>query len=346
VNKLVTHPPAPAGVDVSQETLDVAARDHRGTDRTAQFANTATGHRQLIRWLTKGGQSARVVLEATGVYSLDVALALHAAPRLEVMVVNPRAARQFAQACLQRSSTDATMAVALREYAARMEFVPWGPPPESVRHLRAIARRIVTLTEERAREQSRAHAAAASAATPAVVVNDIAVNVRHLQRRLAELQRHALALIQTDPALRQAYHHLISVRGIAATSAIQLLGELLVLPGDMTVRQWVAHSGLDVRHVTSGTSVHKRPRISKQGNAHVRRALYMPALVAVRHEPHVRIFYEQLLAAGKQPLQALVAVMRKLLHAIYGMLKTNTDFDGSKFRRLPVTAAAAHGGLT
>ena len=119
---------------------------------------------------------------------------------------------------------------------------------------------------------------------------------------------------------------------------IQLLGELLVLPADMTVRQWVAHSGLDVRQVTSGTSVHKIPRISKQGNAHVRRALFMPALVATQHEPHVRAFYGQLLAAGKTKLQALVAVMRKLLHSIYGMLKTDTDFDGTKFRRLAQAA--------
>jgi transposase len=326
------------GVDVSQETLDVAVRTNRGEPRTTQFANTSAGHCQLIKWLTKGGRSARVVLEATGVYSLDLALALDAARRIDVMVVNPRAARQFADACLQRASTDATMATALREYAARMEFVPWTPPSAAVRELRAIARRIAALTLEKTRELNRQHAAGASADTSAVVVNDVAVNVRHLQRRIAELERHALTLITSAPELEPAYQHLLSVCGIAATTAIQLLGELLVLPADMTARQWVAHSGLDVRHITSGTSVHKAPRISKQGNAHLRRILYMPALVASQREPHVRAFYEQLLAAGKKPLQALVAVMRKLLHAIYGMLKTNTDFDGSKFRKLPQAA--------
>ena len=330
-----------AGVDVSQHTLDVAAGGPTGPVRTGQFPNTASGHRQLIRWLTKGGHTAHVVLEATGVYSFDLSLALHAAQRIAVMVVNPRAARQFAEACLQRSSTDATMARALREYAARMKFVPWTPPTERVRTLRAIARRLAALAGERAGELNRAHAAAASADTPPVVVNDLAVNVRHLQRRITALERHAEGLIHSDPDLHRADQHLLSVRGIATTSAIQLLGELLVLPADMTVRQWVAHSGLDGRHVTSGTSVHKAPRISKRGNAHLRRVLYMPALVAVQHEPHIRAFYEQLLAAGKRPLQALVAVMRKLLHAIYGMLKTHTDFDGAKFRRLPPPAPQA-----
>jgi transposase len=328
-----------AGVDVSQATLDVAARTTSGVEqRTAQFANTRTGHRQLIKWLTKGGRAARVVLEATGVYSLDLALAFDAAQRIEVMVVNPRAARKFADACLQRSSTDATMAVALREYAARMEFVPWTPPAPQVREVRAIARRIAALTLEKTRELNRQHAATATADTPAVLLNDVAVNVRHLQRRIAELERHALTRITTDPQLEPVYRRLLSVCGIAATTAIQLLGELLVLPADMSARQWVAHSGLDVRHVTSGTSVHKAPRISKQGDANIRRILYMPALVASQREPHLHACYEQLLAAGKKPLQALVAIMRKLLHAIWGMLKTNTDFDGAKFRKLPEAA--------
>lgn len=329
---------ADAGVDVSQHVVDVVVRTPARGDRTGQFPNTAAGHQTLIRWLTKGGATVRVVLEATGLYSLDLALALEAAPRTAVMVLNPRAARKFAEALQQRSSTDATMARALCEYAARMEFVAWVPPAPSVRELRSIARRIAALTQELAGEKNRAHAAAATDDTPAVVVNDLAVNIRHLERRMAELERHARALIERTPPLQAAYAHLLSVRGIAQTSAIQLLGELLVLPADMTARQWVAHSGLDVRHVTSGTSVHKPPRISKRGNAHLRRILYMPALVAVQHEPHVRAFYDQLLAAGKTPLQALVAVMRKLLHAIYGMLRTDTDFDGAKFRKLPEAA--------
>ena len=327
------------GVDVSQDTLDVAARtDTGGEQRTAQFTNTGAGHRQLIKWLTKGGRSARVVLEATGVYSLDLAVALDAAQCIDVMVVNPRAARQFANACLQRSSTDATMAVALREYAARMEFVAWTPPAAAVRELRAVARRIGTLTLEKTRELNRQHAAGATVDTPTVVANDVAVNVRHLQRRIDDLERHAVTLVTTNPQLQPVYQRLLSVCGIATTTAIQLLGELLVLPADMSARQWVAHSGLDVRHVTSGTSVCKSPRISKQGNSNLRRILYMPALVASQHQPHVRAFYEQLLAAGKKPLQALVAIMRKLLHAIYGMLKTRTDFDGAKFRKLPEAA--------
>ena len=325
-----------AGVDVSRRTLDVSLRDAANRRvHTGSFENTASGHRQLISWLTKHGRTVRVALESTGIYSFDISVALFAAQRIEVMVVNPRAARKFAEARLQRSSTDATMAVVLQEFAARMEFVAWEPPAPERRELRAIARRLAALTVEKTREQNRKHAGDTCADSSAVVRNDVAVNIRHLERRIAELERQALKLIADSPTLASAYGHLTSTCGIAVTSAIQLLGELLVLPADMTARQWVAHSGLDVRYFTSGTSVRKVPRISKLGNAHVRRALYMPALVASRYDPHVKAFYEQLVAAGKTKLQAIVAVMRKLLHAIYGMLKTDTDFEGAKFRRLP-----------
>jgi transposase len=115
---------------------------------------------------------------------------------------------------------------------------------------------------------------------------------------------------------------------------MRILAELLVLPDDLAAPQWVAHAGLDPRPYESGTSVHRPRRISKVGNRHLRAALYMPALVAIQHEPNVKAFYDKLVAGGKKPLQAVVAVMRKLLHAIWAMLKHDEDFDGNKFFRL------------
>ncbi len=110
----------------------------------------------------------------------------------------------------------------------------------------------------------------------------------------------------------------------------------------MSVREWVAYAGLDPRRHQSGSSVEKKERISKVGNARLRRALYMPALVAIRWEPNAGAFYEKLTAErGKKPIVAVVAVMRKLLHAIYGMLKHGQDFQGDKFYRLPEKVVVA-----
>jgi transposase len=320
-----------AGIDVSKAVLDVAIRRDERRLETARFDNDAAGHQRLIRWLRKGGRTVRVVLESTGTYSLDVALALQRTREVAVMVANPRAIKQFTGALMQRSKTDLTAAVALRDFVIRMPFVAWEPPAAHVLELRAIARRIAALVVERTRERNRLHALQATAAASRVVCHDIDVNVRHLERRMELLSAQAVTLIGEHAALQAAFDLLISVPGIATHSAIQLLPELLVLPETMTVRQWVAHAGLDPRAHQSGTSVDKPARISKVGNAHIRRALYMPALVAVQHNRHVRAFHEKLVARGKTPLQAYVAVMRKLLHAIYGMLTTRTTFVAEKF---------------
>lgn len=113
---------------------------------------------------------------------------------------------------------------------------------------------------------------------------------------------------------------------------MQILGEIVVLPDDMTARQWVAHAGLAPRYFQSGRSVMKKPHLSKAGNRYLRLALYMPALSASRWESAVKAHYQHLIENnGLKKIQALCAIMRKLLHAIYAMLKTQTNFDGSKF---------------
>lgn len=143
-----------------------------------------------------------------------------------------------------------------------------------------------------------------------------------------------LKLVAGVPTLATKLAHLVSTKGIDEASAMRLLGELLVLPDDLAAPQWVAHAGLDPRPYESGTSIHGPRRISKVGNRHLRAALYMPALVAIQHEPNVKAFYDKLVAAGKKPMQAVVAVMRKLLHASWGMLKHDQDFDGEKFFKI------------
>ena len=115
----------------------------------------------------------------------------------------------------------------------------------------------------------------------------------------------------------------------------------MVLPEDMSVREWVAYAGLDVKRYRSGRSVERRSRISKEGNMRIRRALFMPAQVAIRCEPNVRAFYKKLVEGrGKAKMVAIVAVMRKLLHAIYGMLKHDQDFQGEKFYQIPEKVVA------
>lgn len=338
-------PPAVyAGIDVSKDHIDVCQQANGqpgGQQATRRFPNTSGGHQRLLDWLDGSPEEkARIVVESTGRYGLDLTYALHRARSTEVMVANPKALRGFAKAQMRRTKTDAVDAAVIADYALRMPFTPWEPPAEAVRELQSIARRIQALTVDRAREKNRLQSTTDSASASRVVVNDIEVNLRHLSRRIDELTRQAVKLVNGSPRLRQAYGHLTSVRGIARKSAVLLLGELATLPKGMSVRQWVAHAGLDPKRHESGTSVRAPERISKIGNARIRRALYMPAHSAIRHEPRVGAFYEKLLRKGKPKMVAVVAVMRKLLHAIYGMLKHGQDFDGEKFYATPQTTPA------
>ena len=141
--------------------------------------------------------------------------------------------------------------------------------------------------------------------------------------------------ILEHPLLANPFALLLTVKGIGEASAIALLGELLLLPDGLTHKQWVKSAGLDPRHFKSGTSVDKRTRISKAGNRSIRQALYMPALSAKTHDPHVKGFFDHLIANGKTPMQAVCAVMRKLLHALHGMMTHNQPFDNSRFYKLP-----------
>ncbi len=326
----------PCGIEVSSQTLVV----DRAGEAPRQFANTPAGHRSLITWLRRSQVAMRVCLEATGLYGLDLALELHAAA-IPLMVANPRAVRNFARAMMQRSKTDQLDAAVLREYAARMPFHPWQPPSPRALQLMAVAHRMQALTQMIVAEKNRLHAASLSRALPDLVRRDLLRSIRTLEGALDRLLRAALEFLLADPELARRNELLLSIPGIGATSALYLLAELLRLGPDANVRQWVAYAGLDPRQHTSGTSVAKKTTVSKAGNAHLRRALYMPALVASRHEPHLRGFYQHLLARGKTKLQALVAVMRKLLHAIFGMFKHDQPFVGSKVFSLQLESEAA-----
>jgi transposase len=185
-------------------------------------------------------------------------------------------------------------------------------------------------------EKNREHALKASQALPALVIREMRRHQRYLEHRMEQLRRESRRLIAKDPELDRRFRLMVTVPGVAETSALQILGELAVLPHSLDARQWVAFSGLDPSQFTSGTSVEKRPRISRGGSRHLRRALYMPAIVALRREPHLRDFYQRLVGRGKAKMQAVVAIMRKLLHALFAMFRSNQAYDGAKLCGVPV----------
>lgn len=312
-----------AGIDVGAKMLSAARRRGNKIDEL-EFSNDAAGHRALIKWVGKG---ARVCVEATGVYHLQLALALRAAG-VAVMVINPRVAKDFGRALSKRSKTDKVDALTLLEYAERMAFVHWTAPRNAVLELRELGRRLTELVRTGVNEKNRLHAKQVAGISRTVAA-DVAAHVAELEKRALRIETAALEVIESDDDLLEQYEILIGIRGIGRRSAVQLLTELAVLDPTMTVKQIVAYAGLDPRRCQSGTSVEKPSRISKTGNARLRAILYMVALSAVRHDRGARLFFARLVARGKKKMQALVAVMRKLLHGIWIAMQRRIRFESS-----------------
>jgi transposase len=311
------------GIDVAAKTLE--ARRRRGEELAGErFENDAAGHRALLKWVGKG---ARVCMEATGVYHLQLALTLRAGG-VRVMVINPRVAKDFGRALGNRSKTDQVDAGTLLEYVERMRFIDWEAPREGVLELREHGRRISELVQTCVDEKNRAHAKTSSRLSR-VVLADVEAHIAQIEKRIDRIEASAMNVIEGDSELFEQYEILKGIRGVGRRSAILLLTELAVLDPTMNVKQIVAYAGLDPRRYESGTSVDKLPRISKTGNARLRAILYMIALSAVRHERGARLFFARLVARGKKRKQALVAVMRKLLHGIWIVLQRRIRFDGS-----------------
>ena len=167
------------------------------------------------------------------------------------------------------------------------------------------------------------------------MLRDVQLAISQLDKRIDRLSKEVLALISKHPDLKRVFLLLTGIKGVAKTSAITLMREFLLLPPGLSHREWVKFAGLDPRTFDSGKSVHKKKRLSKAGNHYVRSALFMPALSAKQHDPYVKAYFQHLVDNGKRPLQAVCAVMRKLLHAIHGMLRYDKHFDNTRFYAIP-----------
>lgn len=320
------------GIDVDSSYLVCRRKAGNSQPVAKTFANNPSGHKQLLAWALKADMSVRVCMEATGVYSFLLAQSLNETAGIEVSVVNPRAIKNYAAARLQRGKSDALDADTILDYLIRMPFEPWRAPEKNLLELQLLSRRVLQLTTEIRREQSRRHAAERMGEHGVFLVNDIDVNIRHLQRRIIVVEHQIERVIGEAQKLSRQVEQLKSITGIADKTGPRILAELAGLPLDMTARQWVAYAGLDPRPYESGGTAKPR-RISKQGNRYLRDALYLPALVAIQRDEHVKGYYDQLVNRGKKPKQAIVAVMRKLLLAIWGMFRNDQEWQPEKFYR-------------
>ncbi len=310
------------GIDIAKATYQVSLRRTDGKRRHKSFPNTMAGHGALLTLLAHHeGTPVHACLEATGTYGDAVATALADAGHT-VSIVNPAAVKAFAQSQLRRTKTDGVDADVLADFCAALTPAPWTPWPVEVRTLQGLARRRDAVQEMLTQELNRQQAGGLS--TP--VADSLVRMIEALKAELADLDRQIREHLDQHPTLRTQRDLLRTIPGIADGTIARLLSECRAITDFASARAYAAYAGLVPRERQSGTS---RPRahLSKLGSARLRWALYFPALTAIRCTPRFRTFRARLLAAGKPKMVIIAAVMRKLLHVVYGVLKHQTAFD-------------------
>lgn len=311
------------GIDIAKRKVDVALARPDGKVRVKACPNTPEGHAALVGWVAHQHDGAvHACLEATGPYGDGLAEALVDAG-YTVSVVNPAMIAAYARSRLTRTKTDRADARLIAQFCATQQPPPWAPLPREVRSLQAFVRRLDALEGMRTQERNRL------AAEPADGV--IRASIQHvidlLEDEMAVLRTRIHDHFDQHPGLRAQRQLLTSIPGIGEATAAVLLAEFGPLTRFRHAPACAAFAGLVPRHAVSGTSVHRKPVLSKLGAPALRKALFYPALVALRHNPIIAAFGQRLRAKGKHKMVVIAAAMRKLVHLAYGVLKTEKPFD-------------------
>jgi transposase len=325
-------------MDVAKQTFDAAlVRPGQHYPLTplrtvpvAGFARSAEGVKEFLSWM--GAQlsdiqspvSVRAVMEATGSYSVELAGWLNEqCPELAPAIANPRQTSAYLDSMQLRNKTDRLEARALAFYGADRRPAPYETLSPQRLELRALSRHRDALIKEKTREENRSHEPFASKLLTRLRARHLA----QLKRDIAKIEARMKELIETTPELKRDMKLLRSIPGVAFVTSTVVVAELGELRRFSRARQVTAFAGLTPHRKQSGTSVDAPAVLCKRGNARVRQALYMAAMVSVRMRGPFRDFYDRLIGRGMNGKAALCAVMRKMLVLMRSILIRETPYN-------------------
>lgn len=308
------------GIDIALLTFVAVLRWDEKRQVRAQFSNSEAGFKKLSRWLRQHFTGHVIAgVESTNTYAEALLYWLHAAGHV-VYLLNAQQVAHYAQCRGMRNKTDNSDAALIAAYLIEHKGSPWSPPPPEQKTLRELTRTRTQLvaTQTALRNQIKT-------AGPAGAVHLKAV-LRSIVQELANLMRQIKAHLRAHPSLNQQVRRLRTMKGIGLVTAATVVAELPPVTPETDPRTIAGWAGLTPRRYQSG-NIELPARLSRQGNAYLRDALYMPALVARRFNPLLRSFAQRLAEKGKRSGAILGAIAHKMLRILVGMLKSNTDFD-------------------
>jgi transposase len=307
------------GVDISKLTFDVALLNNNKL-KTKKFHNTTKGFAELKQWLdSKDMDTVHICMEATGGYETKLAQYLYD-NNFKVSVINPARIKGFSMSKLSRVKTDKADCELIAYFCQAMQPDLWQPKPLHIQELQQWVRRLDSLIAIKNQENNRL-----DGAEEAIALN-IITHIEFLDKQIKEVEGLISNHIKGHADLNDKSKLLDSIPGIGEKT-IGVILAFLHVENFNSAKQVAAFVGLNPKPRQSGSSVRGVGRISKTGDANLRKAFYMPAVVSIRFNPIIKDFAERLSSAGKPKMVVVIAAMRKLLHIIYGVLKHNIPFD-------------------
>lgn len=323
-----------AGIDVAQNELVVSLGliDHELTVDIFDykvFTNNQKGFKELVKWAEKQVRnelSVRYVMEATGVYHESLAYYL-TDNGSEVSIVLPNKISNFFRTLDVNTITDKTASEAIARFGLERKLDMWQKPKKIFRDLKQLTRERDQLIADRTVLKNQLHAENAEAFPNPSSICRVNKRIKLIDKQELEIKAEIAAIIKQDLELVKKINLMTTIPGVGKLTTVIVLAETNGFELIKSKKQLVSYSGLDVKLKDSGTSVKGKSRISKKGNRHLRKAMYMPALSAMKHNEQHRALFVRLVSKHGIKMKAAVAVQRKILELMYSIFKSEKPFD-------------------
>ena len=301
----------------------------QSVSHSAKFINSPAGIKKLIDWLKKHATLSEIsaCLEQTGHYGKLVSKALFEARLDAIYLVNPRRIKAYGNQKLRRNKSDTADAKLIANFlkSEHLDLIQWAPQSLDREEVTELSRYADSITQDTARLKTKCEAVSSPP-----VLRSLKRRIKFQQKELADIRKRINDLIKKSDGMSSQKSLISSVPGAGEVTQHVLIAELPDIHLFKNARQLAAWSGLTPQHYQSGTSGRTKTPITKVGSSALRRALFMPAMTARVKNPLLKEFGDRLQRNGKKPMEIIIAIMRKLLHQIYGILKSNKPFNPNK----------------
>jgi transposase len=322
------------GIDVAQKELVVCLgrmQDNWTPELYAHktFVNTAKGFEAMLLWVKKQTVEAapvRYVMEATGIYHESLAYFLEG-KGYEVSIVLPNKISNYARTLDVKTVTDKTASEAIAKFGLERNLDSWKPPKEIFRNLKQLTRERGQIVEHRTMAKNHLHAEETEAYPNKKSVARLKAQIKFFNKQVLEIKLEITSMVKQEEEVSKSIEIVCSIPGVGLLTAVTVLAETNGFELIRNKRQLTSYAGLDIREKQSGTSVKGKSKISKRGNRHLRKAMHLPALTAIRNGQRFKATFARLVSQHGIKMKAVVAIQRKLLELMYTLYKANKMYN-------------------